>query len=97
MSDLTLHTIAQLRVAAHRTRQAVAVCARGAAERFSREQTGHDVLEYTGLIVFVAAAIVLLFTLQIPQDVSKALASAMNSVFSQGQTSYSAPTISVKG
>jgi Flp pilus assembly pilin Flp len=96
MSDLTLHTVTKLQVAARSTGQAIAARAQRAAERFTREQTGQDVLEYTGLIVFVAAAIVLLFTLQIPQKVSAALASAMNSVFSQGHSQYTAPVITAK-
>lgn len=93
MSDLTLHTITKLQVAKQSAAHAIGTVARRAADRFTREQTGQDVLEYTGLIVFIALIVTLLFTLNIPNKVADAIASAMNSVFSQGSTSYSAPSI----
>jgi Flp pilus assembly pilin Flp len=97
MSDLTLHTVSRIQVNLYAARHAVAAHfgagAHRVAERFRREQTGQDVLEYTGLIVFVAAIIALMFAIQLPQKVAEAVVSAANSVFSQGQTQYSAPTL----
>lgn len=95
MSDLTLHTVVRSQVALRSARQALAAGARRTVQRLTREQTGQDVLEYTGLIVFVAAAIALMFSLDIPQKVVEAMASAINSVFSQGNTHYSAPSVTV--
>jgi hypothetical protein len=95
MSDLTLHTVVRSQVALRSARQALAAGARRAGQRLTREQTGQDVLEYTGLIVFVAAAVALMFGLDIPQKIVEAMASAMNSVFSQGSTHYSAPSVTV--
>jgi hypothetical protein len=97
MSDLTLHTVIKLQVAARSTAvataQAIGTGARRAADRFKREQTGQDVLEYTGLIVFVALIVTLLFALDIPTKMADAIVSAANSVFSQGHTKYTAPVI----
>lgn len=99
MSDLTLHTVSRIQVNLYTARHAVparfGAGARKLADRFRREQTGQDVLEYTGLIVFVAAIIALMFAIQLPQKVAYAVVSAANSVFSQGRTQYSAPTLSV--
>jgi Flp pilus assembly pilin Flp len=93
VSDLTIHTAARIQVAAHTARQAVAGYAVRAADRFRREQTGQDVLEYAGMIVLVALVIFLIFQLQLPQAVQKAVTSAANSIFSAGSSSYSAPTV----
>jgi Flp pilus assembly pilin Flp len=93
MSDLTLHTYIRLQIAARSAGQAIIARTQRAGERFHREQTGQDVLEYTGLIVFVAAVVVIMFTMNIPQKVGDAVASAANQIFSQGADKYSAPVV----
>jgi hypothetical protein len=94
MSDLTLHTITRFQVSQRAARHAVAsgVCrtAGRIADRFRREQTGQDVLEYSGMVVFVALIIGLMFTLSIPQTVATAVAHAANAMF-QNNHSYTAP------
>lgn len=101
MSDLTLQLVVRAQVTGRAlARSAAKPVARGAsrvAHRLHREQTGQDVLEYAGMIVLVAAVIALLFTLDLPQKVASAIASAVNSVFSQGSSQYSAPSVTVKG
>ena len=43
--------------------------------------------------VLWVVVIALLFTLNLPTKVADAIASAINSVFSQGNSSYTAPTV----
>jgi Flp pilus assembly pilin Flp len=94
MSDLTLHTITRLSVSQRVARHAVATSVRRTAgriaDRFRREQTGQDVLEYSGMVVFVALIIGLMFTLNIPQTVATAVAHAANAMFTNNH-SYTAP------
>jgi Flp pilus assembly pilin Flp len=90
MSDFTLNTVARLQVAKQTVRDAMVTGARRAAERFRREQTGQDVLEYSGLIVFVAIVIGLLFTIQVPQNIGTAMANGFNAAF-QPHHHYTAP------
>lgn len=92
MSDFTINTVARLQVAKQTARDTMVTGVRRATERFRREQTGQDVLEYSGLIVFVAIVIGLLFTIQVPQNVGTAVANAFNAVFqTSGNHQYTAP------
>jgi len=95
MSDRTLQSITRLQVSQRVTRHAIASSVRRSAgriaERFRREQTGQDVLEYSGMVVFVALIVGLMFTLQIPQTVATAVAHAANSMFQNNHT-YTPPT-----
>lgn len=93
MSELTIRAVVYAKVTGRRLTRSVARGAGRAADRFRREQTGQDVLEYVGMIVLIAAVIALLFTLNLPTKVADAIASAINSVFSQGNTSYTAPVV----
>ena len=94
MSDLSLQAITRLSVNQRAARHAVASGVRRTAcriaDRFRREQTGQDVLEYSGMVVFVALIIGLLFTLSIPQTVATAVAHAANSMFQNDHT-YNPP------
>jgi Flp pilus assembly pilin Flp len=91
MSDFTLNTVARLQVAKQAAAGAMVTGARRAAERFRREQTGQDVLEYSGLVVFVAIIVGLLFTINVPQNVADAFASGVNTFF-QPAHHYTAPS-----
>jgi len=91
MSDFTLNTVARLQVAKQTAGDAMVTGMRRAVERFRREQTGQDVLEYSGLIVFVAIVIGLLFTIKVPENVGTAVANAFNAVFQPHHT-YTAPS-----
>jgi hypothetical protein len=73
-------------VAQHTGRSAARI-----GERLRREQTGQDVLEYAGMIVLVAAVIVLLFTLNVPNTIATAVAHAVNAIVSNGSSSYTPP------
>lgn len=94
MSDLTLQSITRLQVSQRVARHAVASSVRRTAgriaDRFRREQTGQDVLEYSGMVVFVALIVGLMFTLNIPQTVATAVAHAANAMF-QNNHSYTPP------
>lgn len=88
MSDLSLYTLTQLRLALRYGRRAVG---KRVVERLRREQTGQDVLEYAGMIVLVAALVAVLFTLGVPDAIAHAVASAVNSIVSNGKSSYTPP------
>lgn len=88
MPDQSLYTFTQIRVAVgYYSRR----CGAQIGDRLRREQTGQDVLEYAGMIVLVAAVIVLLFTLNVPTTIGNAIGNAINAIVSNGKTSYSAP------
>jgi Flp pilus assembly pilin Flp len=91
MSGLSLYTLTQLRVASRYGRSVIARGSARVAHRLQREQTGQDVLEYAGMIVLVAAVIVLLFTLNVPNTVATAIAHAVNSIVSNGSSTYTPP------
>jgi Flp pilus assembly pilin Flp len=91
MSELSLYTLTQLRIACRYGRSAVARGSARVARRLQREQTGQDVLEYAGMIVLVAAVIALLFTLNVPSTIATAVAHAVNSIVSNGSSSYTPP------
>jgi hypothetical protein len=95
MSDQSLYTLTQMRIAFRYGRYAVAQraasCAARVGDRLRREQTGQDVLEYAGMIVLVAALVAVLFELHVPHTISQAVSSAVNSIVSNGSSSYSAP------
>jgi hypothetical protein len=89
VQNAMLRTAAAISVA----RQVVALKGAQTAERVRREQSGQDVLEYAGMIVLVATVIALLFALNVPTAIHNAVRSAVNSIFSRGSSSYSAPTL----
>ena len=95
MSEQSLYTLTQMRLAFRYGRYAVAqAAAKGArrvGDRLRREQTGQDVLEYAGMVVLVAAVIVLLFSLHVPTTVAQAVRNAVNAIVSNGSSSYVAP------
>jgi hypothetical protein len=97
MSNLTLRAVVYAKLTCRAWTRSAARGAGRAADRLRREQTGQDVLEYVGMIVLVAAVIALLFSLDLPTKAADAIASAINSVFSQGHSTYTAPTVTVKG
>jgi hypothetical protein len=90
MSPFTLQAITSIRVSQRIARHAIAAGAHRVAERFGREQTGQDVLEYTGVIVLIAGMFTILFTLNVPQNVCTAIVHAVNAIITNNH-SYSAP------
>lgn len=95
MSDFTLNTVVRLQIAKRAARDGIVTAARRAAERFRREQTGQDVLEYSGLVVFVAIVIGLLFTVQVPQNIATAVANGFNTAFQPHHTYTPPPALKV--
>jgi Flp pilus assembly pilin Flp len=95
MSELSLRTLTRtqvaLRYARHSIRKHAVASARRVGDRFRREQTGQDVLEYAGMIVLVAVVIALLFSLNVPNTVGTAIANAVNAIVSGKSSTYSAP------
>lgn len=94
MSDLTLHTVTRFQVTKRIAREAVVDGVRRAAgrvaDRFRREQTGQDVLEYSGMVVLIAGIIVLFFGMGLQNIVATAVVNAVNSIFTNNHT-YTAP------
>ncbi len=86
MSDLTLRTAARTKVTFQQMTSALALVGQRAGERLRREQTGQDVIEYSGLIVLIAALIVALFALHIDTTVSNAVKAALSSIFGGGSS-----------
>src|SRR5690348_2263129 len=98
MPDQSQSTLTHTRLAVRRGARAVASGARllGARLRLGQarlrlEQTGQDVLEYAGMIVLVAAVIVLIFSLNVPTTVETAVRNAVNAIVSNGSSSYVPP------
>ena len=94
MSDLTLHAVTRFQVTKRVAREAVVAGARRTAgrvaDRFRREQTGQDVLEYSGMVVLIAGIIVLFFGMGLQNIIASAVVNAVNSIFTSNHT-YTAP------
>lgn len=95
MSNFTLQAVTRYQVTKQATRQAIAAGARHVVERLRREQTGQDILEYTGMIVLVAGVVALMFAMQIPQNIATALANGINAAFQSGHKYTPPPTLTV--
>jgi hypothetical protein len=96
MSNLTLYAVSRLQVTKHATRQAIVAGAvagaRRVTDRFRREQTGQDILEYSGLIVLVAGLVAVLFAINFPETVATAVGNALNAAFQNNHT-YTPPKV----
>jgi Flp pilus assembly pilin Flp len=90
MSELILRTAVVTRVTAFSMAQALAGAAHQAGERFRREQTGQDMVEYGGVLLLVALIVGALIASQIPQHVAGLLKAAVDNVFSGQNSSVSA-------
>jgi Flp pilus assembly pilin Flp len=94
MSDLTLNAVTSFQVNKRVARQAVVNGVRRTAgrvaDRFRREQTGQDVLEYSGMVVLIAGIIVLFFGMGLQNIIASAVVNAVNSIFTSNHT-YTAP------
>jgi Flp pilus assembly pilin Flp len=86
MSELMLRTAVFTRVTVYSMAHALAGAAHQAGERFRREQTGQDMVEYGGVLLLVALIVGALIASQIPTHVANLLTSAADNVFS-GQSS----------
>jgi Flp pilus assembly pilin Flp len=86
MSDLMLRTAVITRVTVFSMAQALAGVAHQAGERFRREQTGQDMVEYGGVLLLVALIVGAMIASQVPTHVANLLSAAANNVFS-GQSS----------
>ena len=60
MSNLMLRTATRSRVGLQTAAQRLAESAHRAAERFQREQTGQDMVEYAGVLLVVSVIIALI-------------------------------------
>jgi Flp pilus assembly pilin Flp len=80
MSDLVLRTSSKTHVALYNAAQTVVALAHTAAERFRREQTGQDLVEYAGIIVLVAAIIAAIGVSGLGQTIGTDIKNAINSV-----------------
>ncbi|MBV8998502.1 MAG: hypothetical protein JO304_05555 [Solirubrobacterales bacterium] len=84
MSDLILNLAARARVARHATAQTLAAAARHAArqaaDRFTREQTGQDMVEYAGVLLVVGIIVAAVVASPIGNMVSDAVSSLVNDI-----------------
>jgi Flp pilus assembly pilin Flp len=92
MPHQNFYVLSQMRIALRYGRHAAGQCSLRVGNRLRREQTGQDVLEYAGMIVLIAIVIGLLFSLNIPSTVATAVAHAVNSIVSNGSSSYVPPS-----
>jgi Flp pilus assembly pilin Flp len=83
MSDLILRTAVRVRVEAYTLPETLAGYARRTSERFRREQTGAEVIEYGGILVLVGLIVALLIQLNIPSWVHDKVQTALNSILNQ--------------
>lgn len=90
MSELIIRTAVVTRVTAFSMAQALAGAAHQAGERFRREQTGQDMVEYGGVLLLVALIVGALIASQIPTHVANLLKAAADNVFSGQSNSVSA-------
>jgi Flp pilus assembly pilin Flp len=90
MSDLMLRTAVITRVTVFSMAQALAGAAHQAGERFRREQTGQDMVEYGGVLLLVALVVGALIQSQIPGHIANLLGAAANNVFSGQSNSVTA-------
>lgn len=90
MSELIIRTAVVTRVTAFSMAQALAGAAHQAGERFRREQTGQDMVEYGGVLLLVALIVGALIASQIPTHVASLLKAAADNVFSGQSNSVSA-------
>lgn len=84
MSDLVIRATTSAHLTRYRAPQKLAACARRAADRLQREQTGQDLIEYAGILVVVAAIIVALIALE--PTISNAISNAVKSILGSGGT-----------
>lgn len=80
MSDLILHLVTRARVARHSAAQTLAAGAHQAYDRFTREQTGQDMVEYAGVLLVVAIIIAAVVASPIGSMVSDAVTSLVSSI-----------------
>ena len=81
MSELMLRTAVATRVTVFSMAHALAGAANQATERFRREQTGQDMVEYGGIMLVIALIIGAIITLQVPQHIANLVSSAADNVF----------------
>jgi Flp pilus assembly pilin Flp len=90
MSDLMLRTAVITRVNAYSMVHAVARSAQAVVERFQREQTGQDMVEYGGILLVVALVIAAMISLNVPHHIASLVSSAADNVFSGRNSSVTA-------
>lgn len=82
MSDLIIRFAAFTRVARHSAAEAVVSSAHRAYERFTREQTGQDMIEYAGVLLVVAIVVAAVVASPIGSTVSDAVTNLVNDITS---------------
>jgi Flp pilus assembly pilin Flp len=82
MSDLILHAAIRSRAQLHAVGQRLADYAGRAAERFRREQTGQDMVEYAGVLLVVSVIIALIAVSGAWSALDKGITNLVNDVLS---------------
>jgi Flp pilus assembly pilin Flp len=86
MSDIIVRSTARARVERHQFAAGLAEFGRRtvqrAVDRFQREQTGQDMVEYAGVVLIVALIIGAVFASGIGNTISSGLSSLVNDVLS---------------
>ena len=91
MSDLMLRTAVITRVTVFSMAHALAGAAHQAGERFRREQTGQDMVEYGGVLLLIALVVGALIQSTLPNHVAGLIKAAADNVFSGQGKSVTAP------
>lgn len=87
MSEFILRKTAGTQVALYSVSNMLAGIARQAAERFQREQTGQDLVEYGGVLAIIALVVGALFATGFWSTVASDVTSTVNSILSGHGTS----------
>ena len=90
MSELILRTAVVTRVTAYSMAHALAGAAHQATERFRREQTGQDMVEYGGIMLVIAVIIGAFVTSPLPGHIESLVSSAVDNVFGSRSTTVTA-------
>jgi len=90
MSELILRTAVVTRVTAYSMAHALAGAAHQATERFRREQTGQDMVEYGGIMLVIAVIIGAMVTTGLAGHIVSLVKSAVDNVFNGHNPSVTA-------
>ncbi|HJS95833.1 MAG TPA: hypothetical protein VJ741_16330 [Solirubrobacteraceae bacterium] len=82
MSDLILRTATRSRIERHAAVQRLVEYAHRAVERFQREQTGQDMVEYAGVLLVVSVIIALIAASGAWSTLSSAISTLISDVTS---------------
>jgi Flp pilus assembly pilin Flp len=96
MSDLILHIATRAQVARYSAVQAISATAGRAYQRFTREQSGQDMVEYAGVLLIVALIIAAVAASPLGDTIKNGISGLVNDVL-HGTNPQSGGTASTPG